>query len=89
MKVRQLIFTCIQDTLCLMIYIYHRNKSPIGNRFNYSMDKWMRMLVTFYDCVFVTLSSDNYIGHEKKIFITVNRIYLLYNWNSRWSGRAF
>jgi len=39
--------------------------------------------------VFLSHSSDNYIGHEKKIFITVNRIYLLYNWNSRWSGRAF
>lgn len=26
----------------------------------------MRMLVTFYDRVFVTLSSNNYIGREKR-----------------------
>lgn len=70
-------YVCTRHVMCMMIYVYHRDKSPIENRFDYNNGQ-VRMLVTFYDRIFVTLSSDNYTGHKKKekiLFITVNRIY--------------
>lgn len=74
-----------------MIYVYHRDKSPVENQFDYSNGQ-VRILVTFYDRVVVTLSSDNYIGHEKRkdtFYYSEPCVHLPRDWNLRWSGRAF
>lgn len=64
--------------MCMMMYVYHRDKSPVENRID--SNGHVRILVTSYDRVFVTyrLTITSVIKKKKSLTFYYGESYIYY-----------